>query len=159
MPKIYKARDIARYFLARSEPEADDYISNLKLQKLCYYAQGCSLALNGRPLFSEKIEAWTHGPVVPDLYREFKNAGASALPAVTDLDLTHYEDEDRAVLDEVYDYYGQFSASRLRNMSHDDVPWKEAFDRPDRTIAPATMKDYFAKYLVHAEIPTPVSRS
>jgi len=59
--------DVARYFLTLMSEENGDLISNLKLQKLVYYAQGSSLALWGNPLFSEKIEAWLHGPVIPVL--------------------------------------------------------------------------------------------
>ena len=62
----------AKYFLAQASEDAGDLISNLKLQKLVYYAQGFHLALYDEPLFLEAIEAWTHGPVVPDLYRHYK---------------------------------------------------------------------------------------
>ena len=63
--------DVAQYFLAQMDEDAGDLISNLKLQKLVYYAQGFALALHGRPLFRERVEAWTHGaPVVPELYVE-----------------------------------------------------------------------------------------
>ena len=51
--------DVAQYFLAQMDEDAGDLISNLKLQKLVYYAQGFALALYGRPLFPERIEAWT----------------------------------------------------------------------------------------------------
>jgi uncharacterized phage-associated protein len=52
---MLQARDVARYFLAKSEPEAGDTISNLKLQKLCYYAQGFHLAVFGEALFGDRI--------------------------------------------------------------------------------------------------------
>ena len=65
--------DAAKYFLAQVSEDAGDLISNLKLQKLLYYAQGFHLALYDQPLFPEAIEAWTHGPVVPDLYRHYKS--------------------------------------------------------------------------------------
>ncbi len=37
--------DVAKYFLAQADEDAGDLISNLKLQKLVYYAQGFHLAL------------------------------------------------------------------------------------------------------------------
>lgn len=55
------ALDVAKWFLVRNvEEEANgaDGISNLKLQKLLYYAQGCTLALTNEPLFDESIVAW-----------------------------------------------------------------------------------------------------
>ncbi|MFK5281891.1 Panacea domain-containing protein, partial [Lacticaseibacillus paracasei] len=65
------AMNAARYFLSKQDQEEPD-ISNLKLLKLLYYAQGTCLALLDRPLFSETIEAWRHGPVVPSVYQAFK---------------------------------------------------------------------------------------
>lgn len=47
-------------------------ITNLKLQKLAYFAQGWSLALQEHELFEEDIQAWTYGPVIPELYRVAK---------------------------------------------------------------------------------------
>ena len=57
--------DVAQYFLAKADEDAGDLMSNLKLQKLVYYAQGFALVLLEKPLFPERIEAWIHGPVVP----------------------------------------------------------------------------------------------
>ncbi|MGH2922383.1 MAG: Panacea domain-containing protein, partial [Gaiellaceae bacterium] len=39
-----------------------------KLQKLLYYCQVWHLVWEGKPLFSERIEAWSNGPVVRDIY-------------------------------------------------------------------------------------------
>ena len=73
------AFDVANYFL--SIPEYED-LTNLKLQKLVYYAQGIHLAIYGKPLFNEAIKAWEHGPVVPELYR--KN-NSITIPSITPL--------------------------------------------------------------------------
>ena len=64
---------VADYFLLKIPCGTGDGITNLKLQKLVYYAQAWSLALrNGTPMFSEPIEAWASGPVCRPLYRRFK---------------------------------------------------------------------------------------
>ena len=54
------AEDTAAYFLALVEEDEGELMSHLKLQKLCYYAQGFHLAITGYPLFTDRIEAWTH---------------------------------------------------------------------------------------------------
>jgi|JI10StandDraft_1071094.scaffolds.fasta_scaffold225805_1 uncharacterized phage-associated protein len=120
------ALDVAKYFLSLSDENAGDLISNLKLQKLLYYAQGFYLALNRQPLFAEPIEAWTHGPVVPVVYRAYRDFGSNALPTPTGLDLSVYDGKIKSHLDEVYKVYGQFSAWKLANMTHDEPPWKDA---------------------------------
>src|SRR5690606_17024633 len=93
---------VANYFLSQSNADAGDLISNLKLQKLVYYAQGFSLALLDEPLFEDEIEAWMHGPVVPALYREFKTHGSAGIPAPTDFDPSeHFRKDQLELLREV----------------------------------------------------------
>lgn len=119
--------DVADYFLSRCDEDSGDTISNLKLQKLVYYAQGFSLALLGRPLFENKIEAWMHGPVVPDLYHQYKSHGNYALPVPESIDESKFDEDELDLLNEVWDVFGQFSAWKLRNMTHEESPWKENY--------------------------------
>jgi len=135
--------EIAEYFLARAriDEESGEAISNLKLQKLVYYAQGVFLALNDDPLFGEPIEAWTHGPVVAELYHRFKEHGSDAIPFNDEIDLEKYDTKTREVLDEVYQFFGQFSGWKLRNMTHEEPPWANA--RKTGTISHASMREYF----------------
>jgi len=142
--------DIANYFLAKNDPEAGDMISNLKLQKLCYYAQGFHLAMFNEPLFTEEIEAWQHGPVIPSLYRKYRDYGADSIPAPDKLDLSIYDKKVQDLLDEVYRVFGQFSAWKLRNLTHEEAPWKEAFEKGAgvEVITHASMKEYFKTLVV-----------
>ena len=117
------AMEVARYFLAQSDPDAGDTISNLKLQKLLYYAQGVTLALTGRPLFAEDIEAWQHGPVVPSVYRAYKTAGSGPVELDAEVHFDQFDQSTQNILNDVYQVYGQFSAWKLRNMTHDESPW------------------------------------
>ena len=76
------ANDVADFFLSSIDSEPDgENISNLKLQKLLYYAQGTSLSILGRPLFADPIINWQHGPVVSTVYHQYKSHGKSPLPA------------------------------------------------------------------------------
>lgn len=144
MPPVYTAKQIANYFLAKTNEEEGDLISNLKLQKLCYYAQGVGLAVRGAPMFYERLEAWLHGPVVPELYREYRAYGSSAIPTISDLDVSAYAHADRAILDDVFDFYGQYSAWRLRQMTHQEAPWKDAYiDGNNAIITHDSLKIYF----------------
>lgn len=122
----YTASDIADFFIWRANTgeEFGENISNLKLQKLVYYAQGFSLALNGRPLFHDAIEAWAHGPVVRTLYFKHREHGAGAIPTPEDFSVETMDQETLDLLEEVYSVYGQYSAWALRNMTHDEFPWK-----------------------------------
>lgn len=135
------ALEVAREILWRGSQEEDNDLSNLKLQKLLYYAQGFSLALRGEPCFPEPVVAWLHGPVVVSVYEAYKACGKNPIPAPDDYDPASFPSELRELLDEVYDTYGQFSAWRLREMTHEETPWKSAL--PNRAIPLDVMREFF----------------
>jgi uncharacterized phage-associated protein len=141
------ASDVAKYFLTLSEPEEGDLVSNLKLQKLLYYAQGFHLALHGGPLFNEEIRAWEHGPVVRALYHMYKEHGAGGIPVPIDFDRYVLTDNERALLDEIWAVYGQFSAWKLRNMTHEEPPWKAT--PQGEVISHDSLRSYFETQVKH----------
>jgi uncharacterized phage-associated protein len=124
--KVYTAKDVARFALASADPDDND-ISNLKLQKLCYYAQGIVTAMRGERLFKERVVAWDHGPVVPEVYHTYKENGGRVIPVVTDFDASIFDKADKEALEDIFEFYGQYSAWRLRNMTHDEKPWTDAY--------------------------------
>jgi len=141
---------VADYFLRLVDEAAGDSISNLKLQKLVYYAQAWHLALTGTPLFEDRIEAWMHGPVIPALYRTYKERGWQPIPRPTTT-LEEIDAPTLGILDEVWDAYGQFSAKRLEEITHAEDPWKKARARArcgsgDPCTEPITVEDMQAYY-------------
>ncbi|KWT74722.1 Panacea domain-containing protein [Candidatus Magnetominusculus xianensis] len=136
---VYTCFDIADYFLFKAAKEDDDeeeaLLSNLKLQKLVYYAQGLYLNIFRRPLFNESIQAWTYGPVIPELYQKYKNYGKKSIPAPEGFNPDSVlSSEVREFLDEIYDVFGQFTAIRLKDMTHEDECWKQSFNKSPRTV-------------------------
>lgn len=126
---MYSALEIAKWFLAenriRMVSDESDYITHLKLQKLLYYAQGCFLAIKDSPLFKEDIYAWQHGPVVPEVYDEYKCFHSNPIEFDEDYDVNKIDSDTRAILKEVFDVFGQYAAWKLRDMTHNEAPWKE----------------------------------
>ncbi|MCH7713770.1 MAG: DUF4065 domain-containing protein [Chloroflexi bacterium] len=138
---MLRAEDVARYFLANQDAEHGGSISNLKVQKLCYYAQGIALALLGKPLFLDDIVHWEHGPVVPTVYHNYQSHRGAAIPAPEDLDLTLYDRETQGLLDKVHRVYGQDSAWDLREKTQEEPPW---INTPDgAAITHQKMRIYF----------------
>lgn len=117
------ASNVANTFILLDDRNDGDGLTNLKLQKLAYYAQGFYLAIFDTPLFDETIEAWTHGPVVPDLYQAYKQYGRSPVPIAENFDINALEEDEINLIEEVYRVYGQFSAWQLRDMTHEEAPW------------------------------------
>lgn len=143
------AAQVARYFLAKVDEDVGDGISNLKLQKLVYYAQAYHLAMYGEPLFPEPVEAWEHGPVVPELYRHYRACGSDNIPAPCDFEPAGYDERTTALLDEVYDVFGQYSAWKLRNLTHQERPWIEAYGdgTRSRVIPHGAMRDFYTAFV------------
>ncbi|HOI75196.1 MAG TPA: DUF4065 domain-containing protein [Syntrophales bacterium] len=145
---MVSCRDVAKYFLTLNDPEIGDLISNLKLQKLVYYAQGFHLAIEDEPLFSDSIEAWAHGPVIPALYHDYKCFADGPIPPPDYFDVSNLSEDVRSLLDDVYSVFGQFSAWKLRNMTHEEPPWIEAW-KGDKIISKKSMRYYFKTLLVN----------
>lgn len=144
------AMQVAQYFLALQDEDAGDLISHMKLQKLLYYAQGLSLAMTGAPLFPERIAAWQHGPVVPDIYHAFKGWGGNPIPIEEGDNRTIRDEGVIDFLNEVYDVFGQYSAWKLRNMTHQEAPYQEAEDSQGE-ISQDSMQRFFRRYLTNGE--------
>ncbi len=56
--------DVAAYILRANGGPDECQMRAKSLQKLVYYAQVWSMVWDGRPLFTEPVEAWRDGPVV-----------------------------------------------------------------------------------------------
>lgn len=135
--------------------DSGDLITNLKLQKLLYYAQAWRLALRDRPLFDDKLEAWVHGPAVPSVYGRFKNFRWD--PISLEPDDPHLSREIAAHLDEVMAVYGIETAYALEMMTHREAPWLEARgdlppDQPSHAvISHESMKRFYREMASRAE--------
>ncbi|MDZ4767567.1 MAG: DUF4065 domain-containing protein [Chloroflexota bacterium] len=143
------AHEVAKYFLWLADAEDDDLVSNMKLQKLLYYAQGFHLAILDEPLFPEAIERWVHGPVVPEIYHAYKSYGKDGIAYGGDLDPNDFDLQTREVLEEVYKVYGHFTASWLRQLTHDEPPWRDTEERS--IISRDSLKQFFRTRVVDDE--------
>jgi uncharacterized phage-associated protein len=140
------ALDVAKYFLTLAEPDEGDVVTHLKLQKLCYYAQGSALVVLNRPLFNEDILAWDHGPVIRSVFDAYRAHGSDPIPLPENFDAAVLTDEERELLNEVWDVYGQFSAWKLRNMTHNEPPW--ANTPRNEVITPEALRTFFLTRVV-----------
>ncbi len=146
---MYKANDVAQYFINHSYDGQLDDVTNLKLQKLLYYAQGYSLALLDRPLFDEEIEHWEHGTVIPCVYRQYKQYGNQIIPNSPHFDMSIFSTNTKKILDMVCYRYAKYSAWKLRNMTHNETPWLET--NPNQVISKQCIKDFFSLKLKYDE--------
>ncbi|MDA8325367.1 MAG: DUF4065 domain-containing protein [Nitrospiraceae bacterium] len=141
------ALDVARYFLSKANEEGD-LITNLKMQKLLYYAQAWHLVNFDEPLFIDHINAWNLGPVVADVYREFKKFGAGPIVyEATGKESRMFTPSQIEYLDEFYDIFIPVAAHQLVNASHNERPWIDAMKTTWKIITNEDMKSFYSEKL------------
>lgn len=120
--------DVARYFIIKAyEDGIEAEMTNMKVQKLLYYAQSLHLALYDEPLFDDEIQAWRYGPVCPPAYRFYSEFEAKQLPIPEkEESLKAIPEEKKSLLEEVWEYFGGYHAYSLSGMTHGEFPWIKA---------------------------------
>ena len=116
------AKDLARYVL-----EERGRLTGFQLQKLLYYCKAWGLAVCGEAVFNEPIKAWKDGPVVQDVFRE--HAGKYGVVA-SDVhgDRDNVPVDMMPVVDAVLCSYAGLSGDELRDLTHSEKPWVDAYN-------------------------------
>lgn len=138
-----KVIDVADYIL-----EQIGTVSAMKLQKLIYYAQSWHLVWQDEELFSEEIQAWANGPVIPVLYD--KHRGQFKLePGFFKGNVDNVSPKGKEVINKVLTFYADKNAQWLSDLTHMEDPWKLAREgladgeRGCSVISHASMAEYY----------------
>ena len=119
---------------------AGDPPTQMKLQKLMFYAHGWHLALADTPLIDQQFEAWQYGPVVSSVYHTFKHYRMAPITALgTDIQmiggsiqlvspqLINGAGYAAALLRKTWEVFGHYSGGQLSAMTHaEGTPWANA---------------------------------
>ena len=142
------ALDVANYFIELATAVDENDLTNLKLQKLLYFAQGHHLAINKKRLFVDQVEAWDLGPVVRSVYDVFKEYSCYPI-TVFDVktEVNPLSKEQKLFIDKVWDKYGKWSAGYLVSLTHKPhSPWSKVFVRGfSNVISDDLMESAFEK--------------
>jgi uncharacterized phage-associated protein len=158
----YQTKALANAVLNKAL-ENGEKLRPLKLQKLMYFVCGYYQAAYGEPLIDSTIEAWDYGPVIPEIYQEFRSFGANEInrPA-REYD---FESEDfvpvpiptddkrlSAVMDFVWSTYGKYTGLQLSEMTHNEgSPWdvtrKKNPGIKNADIQNDVLMDYFSRFI------------
>ncbi len=155
----FNSKAVANEFLRLAEAEGR-MLTPMALIKLVYFAHGWCLALTGRPLLDENVEAWKYGPVVPSLYHEFKEFGNTPitrharkfsfikLNADDEPQLSGPDSEAaKQIIRRVWEVYKNLSPIQLSNLTHfPGSPWSQTPNKEIKgTDIPNTLiREYFA---------------
>lgn len=143
MASVY---DVANFFVDIANKSDDDNMTNLKVNKLLYYAQGAFLARYGRRLFDCDIQAWELGPVVPCVYHKYKYCGRNPIQSIDETYSPNlFSQEELETLLDVMREKGKYTGSALVRETHKPgTPWSNSFE--GSIISDGLMREYFTKY-------------
>ena len=164
---MLKAMDIADFIL-KNRIEKHDPITNLALQKYLYFANAKFLYETGEPLFEEPIEKWKFGPVVSEVYHEYKDYRANKITElskhesinITDTGIKIIENEfnEESIpndiqekLISVINNLSKYTSFKLVEETHKHSEWKNDEDRimsgeKHLTYDIDSMKQYFERH-------------
>lgn len=155
-----KALAVANMFIQLAQQHKQS-LTQMKLQKLIFFAHGWHLAICGTPLVDETFQAWKYGPVLPSVYHEFKSFGTLNIDRLgTEFVCTAEGFEWRApaiadttgtvsqLINKIWEVYGNYSGTELSRMTHlPDTPWSMMRDKygdaRDIPIPDDIIKPYF----------------
>lgn len=98
-----------------------------KLQKLTYYCQAWHCAWREEPLFPERIEAWSQGPVAPELFQ--RHRGRYCISSIPGGDPKRLDADAEAIVDYVCGRYGAMTGRELSTLTHHEDPWRITRER------------------------------
>lgn len=144
---MYDSRVVANRFLELAAAR-NDTLTPMQLLKLVFLAHGWTLGLLGRPLIRDEVQAWQYGPVIPALYRAVRQF--RSLPVEGPLPSSNQElpEEERDVVDQVYEIFGQRSGPALSRMTHlPNTPWSLTYEPGSfgRVISNDLIEDHYAR--------------
>lgn len=162
MTNGYDGRAIANFILDFCDRNGRK-VTNLALQKIVYFCHVWSLIELDRPLIRHKFEAWEYGPVLPYLYREFKNHDRSPIVCrATQIDPVdgkhqivpyHFDSQTESMLNEIVAFYSRLRASDLIELSHaEEGPWYSVWNHggrvnPGMKIDNARIQEFYSKVI------------
>lgn len=113
--------DVAKYALRQLGS-----MTTMKLEKEVYYCQAWALAWDGKPLFDEDFEAWANGPVCPELFKKHKGKFVVDENLFSDIPDYEFTKDEIETMNAVLDYYGDREPQWLSELTHKELPWKDA---------------------------------
>ena len=145
----YDALDIAKYIIRWCDKNKLR-ITNLQLQKILFFIQKESIRKRGYGIFSNRIEAWQYGPVVPDVFYQFAGFGAMKLVLYEDLfsDVSPkdiIDDQSKEIIEGILREYIHVSPWDLVAKSHvSNGAWSNSISMGEKY--PITDQDIFNIY-------------
>lgn len=121
---------VANYFIGRGL-ESGIEVTPMKAIKLVYIAHGWYLGIYKKPLLEDGVQAWQYGPVIKQVYDEFKKYGSAPITKKGTTGFFLNPDtpevaspETRDFLAAIWERYGMYTGIQLSSLTHQTgTPW------------------------------------
>ncbi len=148
------AIELSQYILAKLGT-----MSHLKLQKLIYYVEAYHLAYFEESIIDEGFQAWVHGPVVREVWDNYKNLDSPLFDKISlssdekkeivQLVERRLSEDQLSLIGDVFEALGSTTAYDLERLTHQEEPWREARqglpidENCTKTISRETMRRFY----------------
>ena len=144
----HQALDIADHFVRYSGHTK----TNLQVLKLTYISHGHMLAIHDRPLISDTVEAWKHGPVVPSIFNKFKKWKSGVIGKASSDSPARFEPEEKELLDGIFATYGKYCGYYLSQITHENgeirTPWMQCYEPGMNVPIPDAITQEYYKTII-----------
>ncbi|HRI66745.1 MAG TPA: DUF4065 domain-containing protein [Polyangium sp.] len=124
-----------------------DALTHLKVQKLLFYCVGAAMAFDREHELGGEVvfQPWEHGPVNESVWHELKDFRGGAIPetAFARHGTRAYPEDVELPMKWALQIYGALDAWKLRQQSHMEQPWIDAYAMRQHRICPQVMKTHF----------------
>ncbi len=139
-------------------------VTNMKLQKLVFFAHGWYMGNTSKALIEESFKVWKWGPVIPSLYHRFRDYGSNNITSIgfsyslekvehgyifkKETPFLKNPTEIMPFLKDVWDVYKNYTAIQLSNITHyEGSPWYTTAQQGLETIDNKTICNYYKEKL------------
>lgn len=163
MEEKYSAMTVARTLIHLAHSKGISDITNLKLQKLLYFCEAYYMnATDKCKMFDENFNALTFGPVVLEVYNNYKSNLSYPIEIMEDDGFIIENSSETSrdyinTINQILESFGSMKASQLVALTHmTDSPWEKVWKKnrevsnygTDGIIPKEETKNWFRKVFV-----------
>lgn len=136
------AKNMAAYIIEKSK-EKKFNLDHLKLQKLLYFIALEWIRKFEKYPYQQKIEMWKLGPVIADVYSDYRTSGSSKITKVAttlaftsdggfkikEIEPSNLSEIEEETVSNALTKYSNLGSFELVNLTHTHKPWKDNEDK------------------------------
>lgn len=124
-----KAIDVAKVFIKENIDGLNNSLNgNMKMNKLLYFSQLISLAMENETLFDDDMYAFEKGVVVESVRKEYKNNYSKLIEECRSFNI-ELNKKEKNIIEITKDIFGSIDSSELSELTHQHEIWKYYYSK------------------------------